>query len=111
MLIQADGICKTKCNFSVYKIGNNNKLKIVELADKQISENAPGSFVMAQFDDNAPIFSNFVPGQTQYNRLGRHAVIHGVDTEYGTKINSLKAISWLGYVALALSQPDEEEAA
>lgn len=31
--------------------------------------------------------------------LNRHAVLHGLDASYGTRKNSLKALSWLQYVA------------
>jgi hypothetical protein len=38
--------------------------------------------------------------------LNRHEVLHGVDTSYATARNSLRAVSWLQYVAL-FSERDE----
>ncbi len=31
--------------------------------------------------------------------LSRHAILHGLQLNYGTKANSLRALSWLGYVS------------
>lgn len=31
-------------------------------------------------------------------RLNRHAILHGLDTEYGTEANCLKIISFVGYI-------------
>lgn len=31
--------------------------------------------------------------------LNRHAVLHGLDTEYATELNALKSAAWIGYVA------------
>jgi hypothetical protein len=36
--------------------------------------------------------------------LSRHGVLHGRDVEYGTKINSLKALSLLDYVAMFVTR-------
>lgn len=38
------------------------------------------------------------PGKKSDNSLNRHGVMHGYDVEYGTKLNSLKALSLLAYV-------------
>lgn len=111
MLVQADGICKSICNFGIYKKGRDQRPKITSYAQDQVERNVAAKTFLGQFDASAKIFSDFTPGQKQYDHLSRHAVIHGVDTEYGTKVNSLKAISWLGYVALALTPEKEDEAA
>ncbi len=38
-------------------------------------------------------------GQEAYdpNSLNRHAILHGIDCSYGTRLNSFRAISWLQY--------------
>ena len=41
--------------------------------------------------------------------LNRHAVMHGESLDFDTKMNSLRALSLLNYVALALDEPDTEE--
>lgn len=33
------------------------------------------------------------------HHLNRHAVLHGLSTDYGTRTNSLKAISWLEFIS------------
>lgn len=41
--------------------------------------------------------------------LNRHAVMHGESLDFDTKMNSLRALSLLNYVALALDDPDTVE--
>lgn len=41
--------------------------------------------------------------------LNRHAVMHGESLDFDTKVNSLRALSLLNYVALALDDPEVEE--
>lgn len=48
-----------------------------------------------------------IPG---YNVFNRHEIIHGIDTHYGSKVNSLKAIAQLDYLrCIRESSKDHEE--
>jgi len=42
--------------------------------------------------------------KTHWPALYRHAVLHGESVDYGTEINSLKAISLLQYVSGVLAR-------
>ena len=44
------------------------------------------------------------------NVLNRHEVLHGESVDYGTEINSLKAISLLYYIASVLGERGHNEA-
>ena len=50
------------------------------------------------------IHVNFVTGQPLKSELGRNAILHGADTEYGIVTNSLKTISLFDYVQKSLSR-------
>lgn len=40
------------------------------------------------------------------NPFNRHAVVHGLECNYGTLLNSLRTVSWLSY---AISLKEQEE--
>ena len=42
-----------------------------------------------------------------FSGLNRHIILHGDSLDYGNKINSLKAISLINYVAHVLMTDDE----
>ena len=44
------------------------------------------------------------------NVLNRHEVLHGESVDYGTEINSLKAMSLLYYIASVLGERGDSEA-
>jgi hypothetical protein len=44
-------------------------------------------------------------GLTDWRELNRHTVLHGESLDYGTRINSLKAISLINYFVGVLSKP------
>ena len=46
-----------------------------------------------------------------FNALNRHQVLHGEISDYGSEINSLKAISFLNHIASVVGQIREEEKA
>ncbi|WP_199728423.1 hypothetical protein, partial [Pseudoxanthomonas sp. SGNA-20] len=42
-----------------------------------------------------------------FDGLNRHAVLHGIDSNYATEVNGLRAISLLNLVAFLASHEDE----
>ncbi|CAK8585399.1 hypothetical protein [Priestia megaterium] len=44
------------------------------------------------------ILDGFTPGQEITSFLSRHAILHGADTNYGTRVNSLKSILIFDYL-------------
>ncbi|WP_226545767.1 hypothetical protein [Bacillus thuringiensis] len=50
------------------------------------------------------ILANFDRGKEVESDLSRHAILHGEDTKYGTKINSLKAILVFDYIFEKLNE-------
>lgn len=43
------------------------------------------------------------------NKINRHAILHGRDIKYGTRVNALKTISFLNYVELTLRGVESHE--
>lgn len=103
LLSQADGICYEITehfifcykNVSGYINGIYNDLNYASLApfSKNIYKESP---IMQNFK---PEKAKDTPDAPDYNR---HKILHGMSFDYGTKINSLKTISLLNYVAKIL---------
>jgi hypothetical protein len=104
-LIQADGICaeliNNKCFFR--KDRNDNKKTL-------IAKNIEHAYEINSFERAMLIVLesitviNASEGMRPKDRsiLNRHQILHGESFDYGTKINSLKAISFINYVAQSL---------
>lgn len=104
LLAQLEGIIRDvvphnheKEQLTNYKIRNylkpiHEQYEEIELAEK--------------FDDylKGTIHVNFVTGQPLKSDLGRNAILHGADTEYGVITNSLKIICLFDYVQNLLAK-------
>jgi len=103
-LIQSDGICKEVINEDLFrqKKGIPNTANYVE----QVALNNCGKLIrnalLNPLKQTLPIRANKFERKDGFNNLNRHMVIHGEDLEYGSKINSLKAISLINYIANVL---------
>jgi hypothetical protein len=100
LLTQTDGICKEVINEYLFSNQrNNNKPRTAIYVDGL----ELGSFVWAissPLAQQLPIGASFNPeNKEEFGELNRHMILHGESLEYGTKINSLKAISLINYVA------------
>jgi hypothetical protein len=92
-LTQADGICR---GLLFQNRKNKNALK------KYISENKGGSFfsiLMIAIENTNTIDSFYSKVNKSDNQLNRHGVMHGLETDFGSEINSLKAFSILAFVS------------
>jgi hypothetical protein len=88
-LSNADGILKGR----LYKPDAFKR----ESNDRGIRINEFTKFLTEQNSISRPFSPDNNNGQANY--LNRHGVLHGTDVSYGTKMNSLKALSLLDYVA------------
>ena len=102
LLTQADGLCYDKAKKFYFQ--NNNRLKRDKIYKPAIEEEIiEESFMflkeyLAPMNHTAPINESMDNMENFPVRFNRHEIIHGVDLEYGTKINSLKTISFLNYL-------------
>lgn len=99
---QIDGIC---LDFTKKQFFKKNRetwkpefLDEIENINKSIYD-----FILAPLEINTPINSHESNLKDFPIRLNRHEIMHGIDIDYGTKLNSFKSISLLYYVSDFLS--------
>ena len=93
-LIQADGICRERCKRQLFSLqpGKDLASYVAEIDADSIT--AAFLHPLAQ---GIPIKAKYTPGQA-FDGLNRHMVLHGDSVDYGTELNSLKAMSLLNFV-------------
>jgi len=100
LLAQTDGICKEAVD--QYLFIKNNKKPSTAIYVEQIVVNTYRAALLSPLAKTLPISASKNERTTSFNELNRHTVMHGESLDYGTKINSLKAISLINYVAHVL---------
>jgi len=102
LLTQIDGICYDETEKLYFK--NNGKLRRSKIYKPEVEEKITEKqkFIIEGFE----IPLNQSTGLNEHTdniskfpiRLNRHEIIHGIDYSFGTKINSLKIVSFLNYI-------------
>lgn len=109
LLAQTDGICRDEAGQYLFmrprggeKVKRyKGKLGIAIYADEVTSDSFL-SAVLSPLGEKLPINASESERVEGWTALNRHMVLHGESVDYGTKINSLKAISLVNYVASTL---------
>jgi hypothetical protein len=105
-LAQADGIFQdlTLIEDGVYskKQGKNGPIVKQFLRGADIDDYML-AFLRPLWSKNA-LNKNKVDRQGDPFMINRHSVLHGVSTDYGSKINSLKSVSFLFFVGTSIQQ-------
>ena len=70
---------------------------------EQIAADTYRATLLSPLAQTLPIGASEHERPEDFNELNRHMVLHGESLDYGTKINSLKAISLINYVAHVLT--------
>ena len=78
---------------------DNTKPQTAKYVDQIEVETLLAAF-LSPLASTLPINASKKQRESDFNQLNRHQVLHGESVGYGTKINSLKAISLINYVAL-----------
>lgn len=104
LLAQTDGICEevAKQNLFMSRKGKPCIATYVE----QIAVNSYQSALLSPLSQTLPISESKSKRTQGAKTLNRHAVLHGESLNYGSKINSLKAISLIHYVAHVLEKQE-----
>jgi len=100
LLSQADGIALDLRERELY---SKNKDKGVHGLIDAMPEDDFDRIQWSVFREPSPLTANTKTLPTAFDGLNRHAVLHGVDPNYGTEANSLRALSLLNYAAYALA--------
>ena len=108
VLTQVDGICFdfTKKKFFI-KERNNKYLPQVTAELEKSAENFLNLY-LSPLQNQTPIMVREQDINQFPCHLNRHEILHGISTDYGTEINSLKVISLLKYVSDLLIDIDNK---
>lgn len=98
-LAQTDGICKEAVGHHLFIKSRKDKKPSTAIYVAQLADDSLHTAFMAALAFPLPIGASEHERGDDFDQLNRHMVLHGESTDYGTKINSLKAISLLSYVA------------
>ncbi|WP_420623280.1 hypothetical protein [Candidatus Poriferisodalis sp.] len=107
LIAQADGIWHDRCKKSVFT--HKRKSAVDEMLIRPRAHTA-APLAQALRGDDWPLTLN--EGKRQripdFSQLNRHQVLHGETTDYGTELNSLKAISFIRFCSFVLSDMTED---
>lgn len=105
LLAQTDGICKEVAGQYLFMKRNNKPRTAIYV--EQLASDAFTAALLSPLTEVLPIGASEDQRPEGFSALNRHMVIHGESLDFGTKINSLKAISLVNYVADVLT-PEKE---
>ena len=108
-LAQVDGICKEATNEYLFR-KQNKKPAIAKYVEQAVLDSFSKA-LLSPFSRTLPINATEwdranTPGDFGFNR---HTILHGESLDYGTKTNSLRAISLLNYASHVLSDARSEK--
>lgn len=99
LLAQADGICLEHLNAQLFQ----RRKKRPTTADAVAALGPTAAAFLAPLMTTIPITASSQERATlRPDELNRHAILHGEETRYGTKVNSAKAISLVTYLSFVL---------
>lgn len=105
LLAQTDGICKELV--SEYFFIKKDKKPRTAIYVEQIAVDTYKAALLSPLATSMPIGASEHEREEGFNLLNRHMVLHGESLNYGSKVNSLKALSLINYVSQALKQDTE----
>lgn len=100
LLAQTDGICKEVVD--QYLFMKKDKKPRTAIYVEQIAADTYKAALLSPLAASTPIGASEHEREQGFNLLNRHMVLHGESLDYGSKVNSLKAISLVNYVSQAL---------
>lgn len=96
-LAQADGICQELTGFELF--GKNGPEPRTAAYVRRFKGTPFRLTLLEPFLHLLPISASTRNGSSKKLLLNRHAILHGESTDYGTRINSVKAFALLYYAA------------
>jgi len=104
LLSQTDGICKEVVNEHFFLKQNRRPRTAIYV--EQIAADTFRGALLSPLAHSLPIGASESERGPDFTGLNRHMVLHGESLDYGTKVNSLKAISLINYVTQVLKLDD-----
>ena len=104
MLMQADGLGReifaaNMPGFSVTSRKHKFKQKIESFISASAGDSLYTSEIFEVILKNIPLTVSEGNVLLKPDVLNRNAILHGLDTDYYTELNALRAVSWIGYVS------------
>lgn len=100
LLAQADGICKETVD--QYLFIRQDKKPSTAIYVAQLAADTYMAALLSPLATTLPIGATEKERPEGFTALNRHMVLHGESLDYGSKINSLKTVSLVNYVAHVL---------
>lgn len=104
-LAQTDGICKETVR--EYFFMKRNKKPCTAFYVEQITDDPSRAALLSPLTEVLPINASEHERPAGSDILNRHTVLHGESLNYGSRVNSLKAISLINYIGHALIEEPE----
>ena len=105
LIAQADGIWHDRCKKSVFTQERDHAVQ--ELLSRRSAQPA-APLAQALLGGKWPLALSHIDRGPDFSDLNRHQVLHGEATDYGTEVNSLKAISFIRFCGFVLSDMTED---
>ena len=105
LLAQTDGVCKEVVD--QYLFMKKNKKPRTAVYVEQLTADTYRTALLSPLATSTPIGASEHEREEGFDHLNRHMVLHGESLDYGSKVNSLKAVSLVNYVSQAL-KPDAD---
>lgn len=107
LLAQTDGICKEVTDQHLFR-SRNNKPRTAKYVERWAA-NKFRKALLSPLAQKTPINASEEERVKGSDALNRHTVLHGEDVNYGSKKNSLKAISLLNYIVHVVSDAKQQK--
>lgn len=107
LLAQTDGICKEVVDQYLFMKKKKDRKPRTAIYVEQVAADTYRAALLSPLAASTPISASEHERDDGFNLLNRHMVLHGESLDYGSKVNSLKAISLINYVSQAL-KPDAD---
>jgi hypothetical protein len=92
-LIQSDGICHDMTGHHYF----HKRYELKQYLETNLSEQVFSDY-LKPLKEKIPLSFHENDRGENFNKLNRHTILHGESTEYATKVNSLKAVSFMAYL-------------
>jgi hypothetical protein len=107
LLIQSEGVCQDI--LSVKLFSKKKGVPVTKAATKPLSNDPLTEAMLSPMMIGCGITANENERQKYPEAFNRHEILHGIDVEYASEINSLKAISLLGYMVTTVAGAASKE--
>ena len=107
-LAQSDGICHELIGLQLFRKSRRRNVPATADYVETLADDSFQAAMLYPLSVTLPISASEHERGDAFVGLNRHQVLHGESTQYGTEMNSLRAISLLNYVAHVLKEREDE---